>query len=87
MTKEEQWKREAEHFENCIHGMNLLPFINNHIEDLTEWDTGALQVREENVVDIEWADGVSAFDLEKVLNLIKEKGNITKSELVDECLA
>jgi hypothetical protein len=73
-----------------MQNMNLLPFINNHIEDLTEWDTGALQVRGENgvdVVDIEWADGVSAFDLDKVLNLIKEKGNIKKSELVDECLA
>lgn len=49
-----------------------------------------MQVREEkgvDVVDIEWADGVSAFDLVKVLNLIKEKGNVTKSELVDECLA
>ena len=68
---------------------NTLKFVTSHIADLNEWDTGALQVREENgeaVVDIEWADGVSAFNLQKTLNLICEKGNVTKSELVDGCL-
>ena len=70
---------------------NTFPFINSHIKDLTEWDTGALQVWKDSkgneLVDIEWSDGVSAFDLQKVLNLICEKGSVTKSELVDECLA
>ena len=65
-------------------------FINRNIKDLNEDDGGAYQVREENgvdVVDIEWGDGVSAFNLQKVLNLICEKDSVTKSELVDECLA
>ena len=65
-------------------------FINRNIKDLNEDDMGALQVREENgidVVDIEWSDGVSAFNLQKVLNLICEKETVTKSELVNECLA
>lgn len=70
---------------------NNCSFINSHIKDLTEWDCGALQIWNDSngntLVDIEWADGVSAFDLQKVLNLICEKGSVTKSELVDECLA
>ena len=69
---------------------NTLEFITSHIKDLSEYDIGAYQVREENgvdVVDIEWNDGVSAFDLQKVLNLICEKESATKNELVDECLA
>lgn len=68
----------------------LLKYITRHIADLTEWDSGALQLWEDStgneLVDIEWADSVSAFNLQKVLNLICEKGNVTKSELVDECL-
>ena len=68
---------------------NTLKFITSHIKDLSEYDTGALQVRNENgvhVVDIEWNDGVSAFNLQKTLNLICEKGSVTKNELADECL-
>ena len=68
----------------------ICSFINSHIKDLNEEDQLAYQVREENgvdVVDIEWADGVSAFNLQKVLNLICERGSVTKSELIDECLA
>jgi hypothetical protein len=66
-----------------------LEFITSHITDLEESDCGALQVWNDNgrnVVDLEWCDGVSAFDLEKVLNLIHEKGSVTKAELCDECL-
>ena len=69
---------------------NSCSFINSHIKDLNEEDQLAYQVREENgvdVVDIEWATGVSTLNLQKVLNLICEKGSVTKSELVDECLA
>ena len=69
----------------------LLKYITKHITDLTEWDCGALEIwndaESNKLVDIEWADGVAAFNLQKVLNLIDEKGNVTKSELVDKCLA
>lgn len=68
---------------------NIYSFINSHIKDLASWDIGACHLWKDNrkkLVDIEWADGVSAFDLNKVLNLIKEKGDVTKSELVDKCL-
>lgn len=69
-------------------------YITERITDLKEYDCGALQVWEDSngnkLVDIEWCDSVSdfvsAFDLAKVLNLIKEKGNVTKSELIDACL-
>lgn len=68
----------------------VLEYITKHITDLTKWDCGALQIWEDSngnkLVDLEWCDGVSAFYLDKVLNLIKEKGNVTKKELVDECL-
>lgn len=69
----------------------LLKYITKHIIDLTEWDCGALEIWNDGqgnkVVDIEWTDGVSAFNLQKVLKLIDAKGNVTKHELVDECLA
>lgn len=68
----------------------ILNYITEHITDLKEHDCGALQVWKDSkgnkLVDIEWCDGVSAFDLGKVMSLIKEKGNVTKSELVDMCL-
>lgn len=70
---------------------NICSFITRCITDLTEWDCGALQIWKDSkgnkLVDIEWADGVSAFNLQNVLNLISEKGRVTKSELVEECLA
>lgn len=66
-----------------------LCYITRHIADLTEGDCGAFHVWEDTkgnkLVDIEWCDGVSAFYLDKVLNLIKEKGDVTKTELVDAC--
>ncbi len=68
----------------------VLKYITSHITNLNEYDCGALQIWKDSkgnkLVDIEWSDGVSAFDLDKVLNLIKEKGNVTKSELVEYCL-
>lgn len=70
---------------------DTLRYITKHIIGLTKCDCGALHIWKETatgkmLVDIEWNDGVSAFYLDKVLNLIKEKGNVTKSELVDICL-
>lgn len=69
----------------------LFRFINEHIKDLYEEDCGAIFVWKSEseghlLVDIEWADGVSAFNLLKVLELINNKGIITKKEIVDYCL-
>lgn len=65
-------------------------YINSRITDLYENDCGAFNIWKDSegsdLVDIEWADGVSAFNLKKVLGLIERKGKVTKSELVDECL-
>jgi hypothetical protein len=67
----------------------LFRFINEHIKDLYEEDCGAILIRESKghlLVDIEWADGVSSFNLFKVLELINNKGMISKKEIVDYCL-
>lgn len=69
----------------------LFRFINEHIKDLYEGDCGAIFVwksesEDKLRVDIEWADGVSAFNLFKVLELINNKGTVTKKEIVDYCL-
>lgn len=68
----------------------ILKYITKHISNLNEYDCGAIHIWKDSngnkLVDIEWNDGVSAFDLNKVLRLIKEKGSVTKSELVEECL-
>ena len=67
----------------------LFRFINEHIKDLYEEDCGAVFIHEYEkhlLVDIEWADGVSAFNLFKVLELINNKGTVTKKEIVDYCL-
>lgn len=68
----------------------VLTYITKHITNLSKWDCGALQIWTDSegnkLVDLEWCDGVSAFNFDKVLNLIKEKGNVTKQELVDVCL-
>lgn len=37
------------------------------------------------LVDIEWNDGVSMFDCDKVLALIKHKQKISKDDLFDYC--
>ena len=69
---------------------NILKYITKHIIDLNKHDCGAFHIWKDNegnkLVDIEWCDGVSAFNLDKVLNLVKKKGNVTKSELVEYCL-
>lgn len=68
----------------------ILKHITQHISDLTEEDLGAINVWTDNngneLVNIEWSDGVSSFYLDKVLKLIEEKGNVTKADLVDNCL-
>ena len=55
----------------------ILKYITKHITDLTEWDCGALQIWEDSkgnkLVDIEWCDGVSAFDFQKVMKLIESE--------------
>ena len=68
---------------------NKLKYITKHISNLHPHDCGAINIWESDgvkLVDIEWSDGVSAFNLDKVLNLIKEKGTVTKSELIEYCL-
>ena len=69
---------------------DICSFISSHITDLNEWDCGALQIWKDSkgneLVDIEWADGVSAFNFSKVMKLIEEKGSVTKSEIVEYCL-
>lgn len=68
----------------------LLDYITNHITDLDKNDCGALQIRKDDcgnkLVDIEWCDGVSAFDFDKVMALLKEKTYVTKKELIEYCL-
>ena len=70
----------------------LLDYITNHITDLDKNDCGALQIRKDNygnklvVVDIEWCDGISAFDFDKVMKLLEEKTYVTKKELTEYCL-
>lgn len=65
-------------------------YINSRIINLYENDIGVFNIWEdskgEDLVDIEWTDGISTFNLKKVLGLLKRKGKVTKSELVDECL-
>ena len=41
--------------------------------------------KEKTFVDIEWADGVSMFDCDKVLDLIKKKQKLSKDDLFDYC--
>lgn len=40
---------------------------------------------EKTSVSIEWSDGVSIFDCDKVLALIKDKQKISKDDLIDYC--
>jgi len=68
----------------------LLDYITNHITDLEKHDCGALQIYKDDhgkkLVDIEWCDGISAFDFDKVMALLEEKIYVTKKELVEYCL-
>ena len=55
---------------------------------LSPSDCGVLALhigKEKTFVDIEWADGVSMFDCDKVLALIKKKQKISKDDLFDYC--
>lgn len=64
----------------------ICEYVNIHIEDLRTGDCGAFQIREEKigkVVDMEWSDGVYRFVLKDVLNYIKERGTVKKSELIE----
>lgn len=42
---------------------------------------------EKTLVSIEWSDGVSMFDCDKVLAMIAEKHKISKDDLIDYCSA
>jgi len=68
----------------------LLDYITNHITDLDKNDCGALQIWKDDygnkLVDIEWCNGVSVFDFDKVMALLEEKTYVTKKELVEYCL-
>lgn len=51
-------------------------------------DCGVVAIHYEDdkiLVDIEWSDGVSIFDCDKVLALIKDKQKISKDDLIDYC--
>ena len=67
----------------------LMEYINEHISDLHQNDCGAINIWKSDygreLVDIEWNDGFCAFDLEKVMSLIKERGTITRHEISEEC--
>ena len=67
----------------------ICEYINNHIDDLHTGDCGAMHIwkneNERELVDIEWNDGFCAFDLEKVMSLIEERGTITRYEISEEC--
>jgi hypothetical protein len=73
-----------------FHRKALLKEITNAITDLHKNDCGAINIWESSdgttLVDIEWADGVSAFNLAEVLSLIRKQGKVTKHELVEYCL-
>ena len=77
---------------NYRKGMNdtqLMEYITEHISDLHPDDCGAINIWKSDygceLVDIEWNDGFCAFDLEKVMNLIEERGTITRYEISEEC--
>lgn len=67
----------------------IMETIQNAIKHwLSPSDSGVLALhigKEKTFVDIEWADGVSMFDCDKVLALIKEKQKISKDDLFDYC--
>lgn len=51
-------------------------------------DCGVVALHSEEkrtTVSIEWSDGVSVFDCDKVLALIKEKQKLSKDDLIDYC--
>ena len=67
----------------------IMEVIQNAIKHwLSPSDCGVIALhigKEKTFVDIEWADGVSMFDCDKVLALIKKKQKISKDDLFDYC--
>ena len=67
----------------------IMEVIQNAIKHwLSPSDCGVIALhigKEKTFVDIEWADGVSIFDCDKVLALIKKKQKISKDDLFDYC--
>lgn len=63
--------------------------INNAIKHwLKPSDIGVAEFHNEKgktLVDIEWSDGVSMFDCDKILALIKNKQKLSKDDLFDFC--
>lgn len=70
----------------CLQDNGILKLINNAIDWLNKNDSGAINIwRDESAgeiyVDVEWNDGVSAFNYKKLYNNILEKGKLTKDDL------
>lgn len=67
----------------------MIDVIQHAIEHwLKPGDCGVVALHFEDgktLVDIEWNDGVSMFDCDKVLALIKHKQKISKDDLFDYC--
>ena len=64
----------------------ICEYINNHIKDLYPNDCGAFHIWEDNsvkIVDIEWADGFSGFRLDEVMEYLRNKSSVKKSELLE----
>lgn len=72
-------------FHGCIDDHGILKLINNAIDWLNESDCGAINIwrNDEGIfmVDIEWNDGVSAFNYNRLYQLIMKKGKISKEDL------
>ena len=71
-----------------MNNTQLMEYITEHISDLHPNDCGAINIWKSNgheLVNIEWNDGFCAFDLKKVMNLIEERGTITRYEISEEC--
>lgn len=69
----------------------MIDIIQNAIKHwLKPSDSGVVALhigKEKTLVSIEWSDGVSMFDCDKVLALIKHKQKISKDDLFDYCSA
>lgn len=67
----------------------MIDVIQNAIKHwLKPSDSGVVALhigKEKTLVSIEWSDGVSMFDCDKVLAMIAEKHKISKDDLIDYC--
>ena len=73
---------------------NAIQIANTIQKAIKHWlkptDCGVMEIPLEDkrkLVSIEWSNGVSIFDCDKVLALIKKKQKISKDDLIDYCLA